>query len=66
MAKEFYRHEYGHTVQSGRFGPLYLTIPALQSLLVTIFGKNPNDYWTEKQADSFSAVYFGVHFPFIK
>ena len=57
MAEEFYQHEYGHTVQSKVFGPFYLNVPALQSLLVTSFTNRADAFWTEKQADSFGLYY---------
>ena len=57
MAEEYYQHEYGHTIQSKKFGPLYLPIPALQSLLVTSFTNRADAFWTEKQADSFGLYY---------
>lgn len=56
-AEEYYQHEYGHTIQSKKFGPLYLPIPALQSLLVTSFTNRADAFWTEKQADSFGLYY---------
>lgn len=57
-------HEYGHTIQSLKWGPLYLFIPGLTSLTLNIlstisyrrfegnFATNYYNRWPEKQADS--------------
>ena len=57
------KHEYGHSIQSKRWGPLYLLIPGLCSLLHNMFGKykympgiSYYDYWVEKQADKLGGV----------
>lgn len=57
------QHEYGHAVQSMRWGWLYLPVVGLCSLLHNLFGeykRNPAvdyyHYWTERQADRLGGV----------
>lgn len=57
------KHEWGHAIQSKWWGPLYLLVPGLCSLLHNMFGKyrwDPHtsyyDYWVEKQADKLGGV----------
>ena len=63
MADEFYLHEYGHTIQSKKWGPLYM-IPAalsLYSALTNTFSVH-NHYWVETAANRYSLSYFNKHF----
>ena len=61
----YYRHEYGHTIQSKRWGPLYLPGPALFSLRSAIVNTSEahNKYWTETSANSLSNYYYHHYFP---
>ena len=49
-------HEYGHTIQSRRYGPFYM-IPAIMSGTAQLFGSE--SYNIEKQANRFAKSYFG-------
>ena len=64
MAQNFYIHEYGHTVQSGLWGPLYLFVPAACSLYSAIVNSSSvhDRFWTEKWANTYSKRYFAKHF----
>ena len=60
-----WRHEYGHHVQSNRWGPLYLLLfgfPSFGSMCVEkIFGKSVwdhDEFWVEKNADKLGEKYF--------
>jgi hypothetical protein len=64
-----FMHEYGHTIQSTRWGPFYLPVPALLSGADMIFGGNkswtqdPYYYnhdirWYERQANLYASYYF--------
>ena len=60
-----YRHEYGHTVDSQRWGWLYLPVVGLGSLVSQALGLNPRvrhrheDFWAERRADRLGELYFG-------
>ena len=60
-----YRHEYGHTVDSQRWGWLYLPVVGLGSLVSQALGLNPRvrhrheDFWAERRADRLGERYFG-------
>ena len=63
IVTRFYAHEYGHTIQSKIWGPLYL-LPALLSLGSAISNpKKHGDFWVEKDANAYSRDYFKSHFP---
>ncbi len=51
-------HEYGHTVQSKKWGPLYLIIVGITSLYHTQFTPNDKYYtvWPENEADKLGGV----------
>jgi len=64
-----FMHEYGHTLQSARWGPYYLPIPALLSGADMIFGGqkywswDPGYFrhdirWYERQANKYASGYF--------
>ena len=65
MAQNYYVHEYGHTIQSKRWGPLYLPIPALLSLwnLRGSAKVDHGDFWVETSANAYSRDYFKKHKP---
>ena len=62
MAEQYYVHEYGHTIQGKKWGPLYLPVPALLSL----WNCRNNAivphrrFWVEKWANTYSKWYFGT------
>jgi hypothetical protein len=51
-------HEYGHTVQSERWGPLYLPVIGVKSLLEVWFDNDGYYYddWPENEADKLGGV----------
>lgn len=54
-------HEYGHTRQSRMFGPLYLLVIGLPSLIHNItwsdnYGESYYDYWCESWADKLGGI----------
>lgn len=67
-----YMHEYGHTIDSRRFGPLYLPLPGLCSGISAagsdqipgnINGLWEHDvYWTETRANRLAEKYFRKHY----
>lgn len=57
------RHEYGHCIQSKRWGPLYLFVPGMVSLIHNIFcncekhkHKSYYSIWPENEADRLGGV----------
>lgn len=59
IKSELYKHEYGHTIQSKKWGVGYLPVPAMLSLVNCIVDLPHHDsYWTEIDADSYSSSYF--------
>ena len=67
-----YMHEYGHSIDSKRYGPTYLPVVGLFSLISasgngieTSLEGFPrwlhNSYWTETSANRNASEYFGVH-----
>lgn len=66
VSDEYYKHEYGHTIQSKLWGPLY-AVPALCSLNSAIKDvknktSNHDNYWTEVWANTYSKGYYGKYF----
>jgi len=70
LADPLFMHEYGHTFQSRRWGPLYLPIPGFFSLISANNSKqitkwdNPlglythDVFWTETRANRYAERYF--------
>lgn len=57
-------HEFGHTIQSKIWGPMYLPIPGLLSLrssIVNIYNDH-NKYWVEVWANTHMRDYLKKHF----
>ena len=65
QAKELYTHEYGHTIQSKRWGPLYLPVPALLSIWNCRDNAriDHNHFWVETRANSRLNGYMKKHYP---
>ncbi len=59
----FFRHEFGHILQSRAFGPIYLLIIGLPSL-ISASVKNGRwvhrNFWIEKNADKRAAQHFAA------
>ena len=55
-------HEFGHTVDSQRFGWLYLLVIGLPSLLNAMGKGNHNVFWTEIRANNHAKRYFTKHY----
>ena len=64
IVKDYYQHEYGHTRQSKIWGPLYLPIPALFSLVSTLFNdfEQHNKQWMEVWAKQYAQDYFDKYY----
>jgi hypothetical protein len=62
---ELFRHEFGHTLQSKEFGPLYLPKVGLPSLMSAVFDElglnNHNLSWFETDANRQALRYFNNH-----
>lgn len=69
---QLYMHEYGHYIQSQRWGPLYIPVIGLPSFISAARDKSiPNDpyhasthdyFWTEYRANRNAAEYFNLHY----
>ena len=55
-------HEFGHTADSQRFGPLYLPVIGLSSLISAMGKGDHSSYWTELRANRHAKRYFGKQF----
>lgn len=62
VSNQLCMHEFGHTADSQRFGPLYLPVIGLPSLL-SAFGKgNHSVFWTELRANRHAKRYFSQRY----
>lgn len=62
LGNQICMHEFGHTVDSQRFGWAYLPVIGLPSLL-SAFGKGDhNVFWTEIRANRHAKKYFSKHY----
>ncbi len=69
---QLYMHEYGHYIQSQRWGPLYLFTVGIPSLIsAACYEQIPNDpyyatthdyFWTEYHANRNAAEYFNLNY----
>ena len=68
MVKRFYAHEYGHVVQSKKWGIGYLGIPGLFSLInCRDNARTPHgDFWTETYANAYARDYYQKYHPSFK
>lgn len=63
-----YMHEYGHYIDSQRFGPTYLPVVGSLSLISAMSNKKiggnwaHNYYWTETRANNNASSYFGRNY----
>ena len=55
-------HEFGHTADSQRFGPLYLPVIGLSSLVSAMGKGDHNIFWTEIRANRHAKKYFGKRY----
>ncbi|MBQ8956963.1 MAG: hypothetical protein IJ057_00445 [Bacteroidales bacterium] len=55
-------HEFGHTVDSQRFGWLYLPVIGLPSLLSANGHNDHGRFWTETRANRHARKYFSEHY----
>ena len=64
VVDDYYIHEYGHSVQSKIWGPLYLPIPGLFSFgsAITNTYSQHNQYWTEVWANTYSKQYLNTYY----
>ena len=62
LGNQICMHEFGHTVDSQRFGLAYLMFIGLPSLMNTL-GKGDHDvFWTETRANRHAKQYFAKHY----
>lgn len=62
IKEELYIHEYGHVIQSKKWGLGYLPIPALLSIVnCATDTKNHDYYWTEYTAVRYAYAYFNKY-----
>lgn len=62
LSNQLCMHEFGHTADSQRFGPLYLPVIGLPSL-ISAFGKgNHSVFWTELRANRHAKHYFAQRY----
>ncbi len=52
-------HEYGHYLQSQKYGPAYLPVFAIPSLIKTTFNLETMSFYTEADATTRGAAFFG-------
>ena len=62
LGNQICMHEFGHTVDSQRFGWAYLFVIGLPSLLSAMGKGNHNFFWTETRANLHAKRYFGKHY----
>ncbi len=62
LGNQICMHEFGHTVDSRRFGWLYLLIIGLPSLLNAVGKGDHNVFWTETRANRHAKRYFGKYY----
>ena len=62
LGNQICMHEFGHTVDSQRFGWAYLFVIGLPSLLNAMGKGDHNVFWTETRANRHAKRYFGKHY----
>ena len=62
LGNQICMHEFGHTVDSQRFGWAYLPFIGLPSLMSAMGKGNHNVFWTEVRANRHAQTYFGKHY----
>ena len=62
LGNQICMHEFGHTVDSQRFGWAYLFVIGLPSLLSAMGKGDHNAFWTETRANRHAKRYFGKHY----
>ena len=62
LSNQLCMHEFGHTADSQRLGPLYLLVIGIPSL-ISAFGKGDHSvFWTEIRANRHAKRYFSKHY----
>ncbi len=62
LANQVCQHEFGHTIDSQRFGWFYLPLIGLPSLLSALGKGDHNHFWTEIRANRHARRYFSKHY----
>lgn len=62
LSNQLCMHEFGHTADSQRFGPLYLPVIGLSSLISAMGKGDHSSYWTELRANCHAKDYFGKRY----
>ena len=62
LSNQLCMHEFGHTADSQRFGPLYLLVIGLPSLINALGKGDHSKFWTETRANRFAERYFSKRY----
>lgn len=62
LSNQLCMHEFGHTADSQRFGPLYLLVIGLPSLASAMGKGDHSQFWTELRANRHAKRYFTKNF----
>lgn len=62
LSNQLCMHEFGHTADSQRFGPLYLFVIGLPSLISAMGKGDHNVFWTEIRANRHAKRYFSKRY----
>ena len=62
LSNQLCMHEFGHTADSQRFGPAYLPVIGLSSLISAMGKGDHSNYWTEIRANRHAKRYFSKRY----
>lgn len=62
LSNQLCMHEFGHTADSQRFGPFYLLVIGLPSLISAMGKGNHSTFWTELRANRHAKKYFSKRY----
>lgn len=62
LSNQLCMHEFGHTADSQRFGPIYLLVIGLPSLISAMGKGDHSVFWTELRANRHAKNYFGKRY----
>ena len=62
LSNQLCMHEFGHTADSQRFGPLYLPVIGLPSLISAMGKGDHSKFWTELRANRHAKKYFSKRY----
>ena len=65
MAQDYYVHEFGHTIQSKKWGVFYVAPAIMSAIYTSRHDRSVADhYWTETQSNKLSFYYLKKHQPY--